>query len=109
MSDQAWRLALPVGATRDHPLANPFAPGSASLEPLPLPPALVVAPARDVLFGHVLRYGARLKEMGKAVKLAEFTGESHGFFVVGQRSEAKEELMEILKRFVHHHARAQLS
>jgi acetyl esterase/lipase len=37
--------------------------------------ALVVAPARDVLFGHVLRYAARLKEMGKAVKLAEFTGD----------------------------------
>jgi acetyl esterase/lipase len=101
MSDQAWRLALPVGATRDHPLANPFAPGSASLEPLPLPPALVVAPARDVLFAHVVRYAARLKEMGKAVELAEFAGESHGFSVVGQPSEAKEELMGILKRFVH--------
>ncbi|CAO2208948.1 unnamed protein product [Urochloa humidicola] len=51
MSDQLWRMALPVGATRDHPLANPFAPGSPDLEPLPLPPALVVAPGRDVLSG----------------------------------------------------------
>ncbi|CAL4958299.1 unnamed protein product [Urochloa decumbens] len=103
MADQLWRMALPVGATRDHPLANPFAPGSPNLEPLPLPPALVVAPGRDVLFGHVLRYAARLKEMGKAVELAEFAEERHGFSV-GQPSEATEELMGILKRFVHHHA-----
>ena len=100
MSDQLWRMALPAGVTRDHPLANPVAPGGASLETLPLPPALVVAPGRDVLCGHVLRYAARLKEMGKAVELAEFPGERHGFSV-GQRSEATEELMGILKRFVH--------
>ncbi|CAO2161118.1 unnamed protein product [Urochloa humidicola] len=96
MSDQLWRMALPVGATRDHPLANPFAPGSASLEPLPLPPALVVAPGRDVLCGHVLRYAARLKEMGKDVELAEFVDEGHGFSV-GQPSEATTELMGILR------------
>jgi len=99
MSDQLWRMALPAGVTRDHPLANPVAPGGASLETLPLPPALVVVPGRDVLCGHVLRYAARLKEMGKAVELAEFPGERHGFSV-GQRSEATEELMGILKRFV---------
>ncbi|ONM29956.1 putative carboxylesterase 15, partial [Zea mays] len=74
-----WRMALPVGAIRDHPLANPFGPGSPSLEPLPLPPALVVAPERDVLHGHVWRYAARLREMGKPVELAEFAGEGHGF------------------------------
>ncbi|KAJ1282540.1 hypothetical protein BS78_03G060400 [Paspalum vaginatum] len=100
-SDQLWRMALPVGATRDHPLANPFGPDSPSLEALPLPPALVVAPGRDVLRDHVLRYAARLKGMGKAVELAEFAGERHGFSC-GQRSPATEELMRILKRFVDH-------
>jgi acetyl esterase/lipase len=99
-TDKFWRLALPVGATRDHPLANPFAPGSASLAPLPLPPVLVVAPELDVLFGHVIRYAARLKDMGKAVELAEFPGERHGFSK-GQWSEATEELIRTLKRFVH--------
>ncbi|OEL30569.1 hypothetical protein BAE44_0008413, partial [Dichanthelium oligosanthes] len=47
-TDKFWRLALPVGASRDHPLANPFGSDSPSLEPLPLPPAFVVAPGRDV-------------------------------------------------------------
>nr|CAB3476223.1 unnamed protein product [Digitaria exilis] len=103
MSDQLWRMALPAGATRDHPVANPLGPDSPSLERLPLPPALVVAPGRDVLRGHVLRYAARLKEMGKAVELAEFEGQQHGFSVT-TRSEATEELMGIFKGFVHHHA-----
>jgi acetyl esterase/lipase len=100
MSDQMWRMALPVGATRDHPLANPFGPDSPDLEPVALPPVLVVAPELDVLHGHVLRYAARLKEMGKAVELAEFKGQQHGFSLQKQ-GEATEELMQILKRFVH--------
>ncbi|KAL6627414.1 hypothetical protein ACP70R_031140 [Stipagrostis hirtigluma subsp. patula] len=99
MSDQLWRMALPVGATRDHPLANPFGPDSPAMETLPLPPALVVAPGRDVLYGHVVRYAARLKEMGKAVELAEFAAEQHGFSV-RRWGPANEELMRILKRFV---------
>ena len=97
--DKLWRMALPVGASRDHPLANPFGPDSPSMEPQPLPPALVVAPGLDTLRGHMRRYAARLKEMGKAVELAEFKGEQHGFSVRGW-GEANDELVRILKRFV---------
>ncbi|CAL4951687.1 unnamed protein product [Urochloa decumbens] len=99
MSDQLWRMALPVGATRDHPLANPFAPGSPDLGPVALPPALVEAPGRDVLRDRVVGYAARLKEMGKAVEVAEFEGEQHGFSVL-RWGEPNEELIRILKRFV---------
>nr|CAB3476226.1 unnamed protein product [Digitaria exilis] len=69
--DQLWRMVLPVGATRDHPLANPFGPYSSGMEALPLPPALVVVPGLDTLRGHMYRYAARLEEMGKAVELAD--------------------------------------
>ncbi|KAK3163922.1 hypothetical protein QOZ80_1AG0010260 [Eleusine coracana subsp. coracana] len=100
MSDRSWRMALPLGATRDHPLANPFGPDSPDLEPLALPPVLVVAPELDVLCSHVLRYAARLKYMGKAVELAEFKGQNHSFSV-RQCGEANHELMRILKRFVY--------
>jgi acetyl esterase/lipase len=99
MSDQLWRMALPVGATRDHPLANPFGPGSPDLESVALPPVFVEAPEVDVLRDRVLRYAARLKEMGKAVELAVFEGEQHGFSVRGW-GEKNEELMRNLKRFV---------
>ncbi|KAL6847946.1 hypothetical protein ACP4OV_022074 [Aristida adscensionis] len=98
--DQLWRMALPAGATRDHAVANPFGPESPGLEAVALPPALVVAPGHDVLRGHALRYAARLREMGKAVELAEFAGEEHGFSV-RRWGEANEKLIGILKRFVH--------
>nr|CAB3472140.1 unnamed protein product [Digitaria exilis] len=98
--DQLWPMVLPVGTTRDHPLANPFGPESPGMETLPLPPALVVVPGLDTVRGHMYRYAARLEEMGKAVELAEFAGEQHGFSV-RQWGEANEELVRILKRFVH--------
>ncbi|CAD6239731.1 unnamed protein product [Miscanthus lutarioriparius] len=100
MSDQLWRMALPVGATFDHPLANPFGPDSPGLEPVALPPVLVEAPEVDVLRDRVLLYAARLKQMGKDVELAEFQGEQHGFSV-RRWGQANEELVRILKRFVH--------
>lgn len=100
MSDQLWRMALPVGASMDHPLANPFGPGSLGLEPVALPPVLVEAPGVDVLRDRVLLYAARLREMGKDVELAEFPGEQHGFSVL-RWGQANEELIRILKQFLH--------
>nr|CAB3476221.1 unnamed protein product [Digitaria exilis] len=99
MSDQLWRMALPVGATRDHPVVNPFGPDSPDLAAVALPPVLVEAPELDVLRDHVLRYAARLEEMGKAVELAEFAGQQHGFSVL-KWDESNEELIRIVKRFV---------
>uniref|UniRef100_A0ACD5TRW7 Uncharacterized protein n=1 Tax=Avena sativa TaxID=4498 RepID=A0ACD5TRW7_AVESA len=101
MSDQLWHMSLPVGATRDHPVANPFGPDSPSLAPVDLPPALVVAPGSDVLRDHVHGYAARLKEMGKAVEVAEFDGEHHGFSVRQPFGEAANELLRVLRRFVY--------
>ncbi|KAF0918245.1 hypothetical protein E2562_023328 [Oryza meyeriana var. granulata] len=100
MADQLWRMALPVGATRDHPVANPFGPDSPSLVPVALPPALVVASRGDVLYDPVVDYASRLKGMGKAVELAEFEGEQHGFSVLQPSSPAANEFIRVLKQFV---------
>ncbi|KAM0852046.1 hypothetical protein ACQ4PT_052023 [Festuca glaucescens] len=99
-SDQLWHMSLPVGATRDHPVANPFGPDSPSLTAVDLPPALVVVPGSDVLRDHVRGYAARLKEMGKAVEVVEFDREQHGFSVLQPFSEAANELLRVLRRFV---------
>ncbi|KAL6847941.1 hypothetical protein ACP4OV_022069 [Aristida adscensionis] len=71
MSDQFWRLSLPVGATRDNPAANPSRP-----------PVLVVAAGRDLLRDRVLGYAESLKATGKAVELPDIAGDEHGFFVL---------------------------
>ncbi|CAM0879568.1 unnamed protein product [Alopecurus aequalis] len=104
MADQLWHMSLPVGASRDHPVANPFGPDSPSLAGVDLPPALVVAPGSDVLRDHVHGYAARLKEMGKAVEVAEFEGDQHGFEVLRPFGEAADELMRVLRRFVYAHS-----
>ena len=60
--DQAWRLALPPGATRDHPFANPFGPESPALlglRDVALPPTLVVAAGQDLLRDRQADYVAR--------------------------------------------------
>nr|BAK02070.1 predicted protein [Hordeum vulgare subsp. vulgare] len=100
-SDMFWRMSLPVGASRDHPVTNPFGPESPSLASVDLPPVLVVAPESDVLRDRVMGYAATLREMGKAVEVAEFAGEQHGFSVLRPFGEAANELMRVLKRFVY--------
>ncbi|XP_047052886.1 probable carboxylesterase 15 [Lolium rigidum] len=100
-SDKLWRISLPVGASRDHPLSNPFGPESPSLAPVDLPPVLVVAPEIDVLRDRVLGYATRLQDIGKAVVVAEFEGERHGFSVLQPFGEAANELMRVLRRFMY--------
>ncbi|KAM3225232.1 hypothetical protein ACQJBY_058150 [Aegilops geniculata] len=54
--DQMWRLALPAGATRDHPAANPFGPESAPLDDVPFPPVLVLNAEHDLLRDRTADY-----------------------------------------------------
>ncbi|CAD6226671.1 unnamed protein product [Miscanthus lutarioriparius] len=101
--DQLWRLALPAGANKDHPFANPFAQGSIPLSDLgaAFPPVLVVDPDQDPLHERVVDYVARLKAAGKAVELVVFAGQGHGFFVTEPCGEASDELIRVIRRFVH--------
>lgn len=100
--DQMWRMALPPGANRDHPAANPFGQGSVPLcESAAFPPVLVVEPKKDVLHDRVEDYVARLKAAGKQVELVVFAGQAHGFFVFQPWSEASDELIRVIRRFVH--------
>lgn len=101
MSDKLWRLSLPAGTTRDHPAANPFGPDSPRLEPVAFPPVLVVSAGRDILHERVLRYAAALGEMGKPVELAVLEGQEHAFFNRQPWNEAANELIRVVKHFVH--------
>ncbi|EAZ38783.1 hypothetical protein OsJ_23186 [Oryza sativa Japonica Group] len=98
--DRFWRLSLPPGATRDHPMANPFGPDSPAMDGVELPPVLVVAGGLDMLRDRAVDYAERLSAMGKPVELAEFAGEHHGFFTLGPGSDAAGELIAAVARFV---------
>ena len=56
--DQMWRLALPPGATRDHPAGNPFGPDSPALGAADLPPLLVAAGDGDMIIDRIRDYVA---------------------------------------------------
>ncbi|CAL4944775.1 unnamed protein product [Urochloa decumbens] len=101
LSDQFLRLALPEGATRDHPAVNPFGPDSAALDAVAFPPTLVVGGELDLLRDRIADYAARLKAMGKPVELVEFPGQHHGFFIVEPWGDAADELVRVVRRFVY--------
>jgi acetyl esterase/lipase len=92
-----WRLALPAGATRDHPAANP--------EAGELPPLLVAAGDRDMLIDRIREYVARARVAATAgnrrVDLVEFPGAGHGFAILEPDGEAAGELVRVVRRFVH--------
>ncbi|CAN6181334.1 unnamed protein product [Urochloa humidicola] len=98
--DQFWRLSLPAGATRDHPMANPFGPESPDLGPVDLGPVLVVAGGLDLIRDRTVDYAEKLAAMGKPVELAEFAGKAHGFYLHEPGSEATGELIQAVARFV---------
>ena len=111
VSDQMWRLALPAGASRDHPLANPFGPDSPALDSVALPPLLVVAGTRDLLVDRIKDYVARLNATGKKrAEFVEFPGKGHAFFSVEHDGEVTGEMIrDVLRPFVHGGAAAPAS
>ncbi|XP_057741482.1 probable carboxylesterase 15 [Arachis stenosperma] len=102
MLDRFWRLSIPVGETRDHPLANPFGPRSPNLEDVELDPILVIVGGNELLKDRAQDYATRLKELGKNIEYIEFEGKEHGFFTHNNdpHSEVEEEVMQLIRQFM---------
>ncbi|TKY53207.1 carboxylesterase 15 [Spatholobus suberectus] len=100
MLDRFWRLSIPIGETRDHPLANPFGPSSPNLGHVKLDPILVIVGSNELLKDRAADYASRLKELGKNIEYVEFKGKEHGFLTHDSYSEASEEVVQIIKRFM---------
>ncbi|PON44932.1 Alpha/beta hydrolase fold [Parasponia andersonii] len=100
MLDRFWRLSMPEGETRDHPLANPFGPNSPSLEKVALDPILVIVGGNELLRDRAEDYAMRLKEMGKKVEYVDFDGQQHGFFTNDPYSKISHQVLQVIKRFM---------
>lgn len=98
--DRFWRLSIPIGATTDHPLVNPFGPVSPNLEHMDLDPILIVAGGADLLKDRNEDYAKKLQGWGKKVEYVEFEGQQHGFFTISPSSEPANKLMLVIKKFV---------
>ncbi|KAL0736446.1 hypothetical protein Bca4012_012656 [Brassica carinata] len=99
--DKFWRLSLPEGATRDHPMANPFGPTSPALESISIEPMLVIAGGSELLRDRAKEYAYKLKKMGgKRVDYIEFENEEHGFYNHSPSSDASQQLLRIIGDFM---------
>lgn len=96
-----WRLSIPEGETKDHPLANPFGPASPRLEGVKLDPILVVVGGNELLRDRAEDYAKRMKEMKKDIVYVEFEGKEHGFFTNDPFSDSGNVVLQLIKRFVH--------
>lgn len=100
IDDRFWRLSLPTGGTKDHPLMNPFGPSSPKLSDLNLKPMLVVVGSDEILKDRVEDYAKKLKELGKKIEYVEFEGKQHGFFTDHPFSEVAERVIQIIEGFM---------
>ncbi|KAL8094355.1 strigolactones hydrolase CXE15-like [Apium graveolens] len=98
--ERFWRLSIPVGETRDHPLVNPFGPVSPNLEDMALDPILVIVGGSDLLKDRAEDYAKKLKQWGKKIGYVEFEGQQHGFFTINPDSAPSKELMLLIKKFI---------
>ncbi|KAK4375042.1 hypothetical protein RND71_005719 [Anisodus tanguticus] len=95
-----WRLSLPIGATADHPLANPFGPLSSKLKPMKLDLLLVIVGGNELLKDRVEDYASKLKELNKDFHYFEFEGMQHGFFTNDPFSQVANLVLQEIKYFM---------
>lgn len=82
VSDTYWRLALPLGATRDHPYCNPLAHGTVKLRDLRVSSIMVCVSEMDILKDRNLEFSKALAKAGKRVETVVFKGVGHAFQVL---------------------------
>ncbi|KAL5739824.1 hypothetical protein ACOSP7_028718 [Xanthoceras sorbifolium] len=102
--DKFWRLSLPVGETRDHPLANPLGPKSPRLEGVRVEPMLVVAGECELLKDRAKDYANKLKEMGKKIDYVEYEKQEHAFFTNDPYSQTSFHFLQLLNNFIFHNS-----
>jgi acetyl esterase/lipase len=71
-----------------------------NIELVALDPILVIVGSCELLRDRSEDYARRLKEMGKKIEYVEFEGKQHGFFTNDPYSEASEEVIQGMKRFM---------
>ncbi|BAF17445.1 carboxylesterase 15 [Oryza sativa Japonica Group] len=110
MLDKFLAMALPEGATKDHPYTCPMGPNAPPLESVPLPPLLVAVAEHDLIRDTNLEYCDALRTAGKDVEVLVNRGMSHSFYLnkyavdmdpaTGERTR---ELVDAIKSFVDRH------
>ncbi|KAG5021061.1 hypothetical protein AAZX31_06G290000 [Glycine max] len=81
MLDKFLALALPVGATKDHPFTCPMGEAAPPLEGLKLPPVLLCVAEMDLVRDTEMEYYEAMKKANKDVELYVSKGMTHSFYL----------------------------
>ncbi|KAL4577603.1 hypothetical protein LXL04_013713 [Taraxacum kok-saghyz] len=103
-SDTYWRLALPVGATRDHPWCNLFAKDATRLSDSRLFKTMVCVAELDILKDRNLELAAALSSVGASVQTVIYKDVGHAFHVLNNHPIARtrtHDMMTHLKGFIY--------
>ncbi|KAG1338364.1 putative carboxylesterase 17 [Cocos nucifera] len=108
--DKFPAMALPIGATKDHPITWPVGEAAPALEGLRLPPLLVAVAEGDLLRDRELEYCEAMRKAGKEVEVVVSRDVGHCFFFYGDlvglepvAAGRTGELIEAIKDFVDRH------
>ncbi|KAL0397377.1 UNVERIFIED_CONTAM: putative carboxylesterase 17 [Sesamum calycinum] len=81
MVDKFLSLALPVGATKDHPITCPMGEAAPAIEGLKLPPYLYCVAEQDLIKDTEMEFYEVMKRGGKEVELMTSDGVGHSFYL----------------------------
>ncbi|XP_074295693.1 putative carboxylesterase 6 [Silene latifolia] len=99
-SDTYWRLALPVGANRDHPWCNPANEGVQMLENTRV---MVCVAEEDVVRDRNTEFCSALGKANNQVKRINYEGVGHGFQIVDKSQVSqmrKHQMMDDIVNFI---------
>ncbi|THG05488.1 probable carboxylesterase 15 [Camellia sinensis] len=81
MVDKFLSLALPVGATKDHPITCPMGFKAPPIASLKLPPILLFVAEKDLIKDTEMEYYEELKKANKDVELMINSAMGHSFYL----------------------------
>ncbi|KAL0429465.1 UNVERIFIED_CONTAM: putative carboxylesterase 17 [Sesamum radiatum] len=81
MVDKFLSLALPVGATKDHPITCPMGEAAPAIEELKLPAYLYCVAEQDLIKDTEMEFYEVMKRGGKEVELMMSEGVGHSFYL----------------------------
>ncbi|XP_051123433.1 probable carboxylesterase 17 [Andrographis paniculata] len=108
MVDKFIALALPEGATKDHPITCPMGEAAPPMEELELPPYLFCVAEQDLIKDTEMEFYEMMKKVGKEVELFVSGGVGHSFYLNkiavdmdATTAAETEKLFEKIKEFIH--------
>ncbi|KAI3472341.1 hypothetical protein Pfo_031306 [Paulownia fortunei] len=110
MVDKFLSLALPVGATKDHPITCPMGEAAPPVEELNLPPYLYCVAEQDLIKDTEMEYYEGMKKAKKEVELLMSHGVGHSFYLNKiavdmdpKTADETHKLFQGIKEFIHKH------